>query len=196
MARPLIDESQPKTTERLLIAAEQEFARCGFSAARLSDIAKGAGINRSSLLYHFSSKQGLYEATIQRGFRGLDEMLRDSIEFGVSFSAQLELLSRRFANFLDERPTLSQLILRELLAGQGPGWSTVMSKVVPLLDQVEEFIFESHGEVLGLDFPVREALMQIISNQLLKAACPGLREPLWGCNNDPWILPRKLFQLP
>lgn len=195
MARPVLDKSQPKTTERLLEAAELEFARSGFAAARLSDISKAAGINRSSLLYHFESKQNLYQATIQRGFAGLDEMLRDSIELGASFATQLELMAVRFAAYLQQRPTLSRLILRELLAGQGPGWEMVMARVVPMLDAVEEFIYDNHGEVLGQDFPVREALMQVISNQLLKSACVELRESLWGVNQDAWVLPRKLFEL-
>lgn len=195
MARPVLDKSQPKTTERLLEAAELEFARSGFAAARLSDISKAAGINRSSLLYHFESKQNLYQATIQRGFAGLDEMLRDSIELGASFATQLELMAVRFAAYLQQRPTLSRLILRELLAGQGPGWEMVMARVVPMLDSVEEFIYDNHGEVLGQDFPVREALMQVISNQLLKSACVELRESLWGVNQDAWVLPRKLFEL-
>ena len=68
MGRPRRSDSQVATTERLLTAAEKRFGKNGFDAARLSDIAKDAGITRPSLLYHFESKEKLYDAVVARAF--------------------------------------------------------------------------------------------------------------------------------
>jgi AcrR family transcriptional regulator len=53
---------QPATTrvrQRVLEAAQHHFARSGFKAARLEDIAADVGLTRSGLLRHFASKDEL-----------------------------------------------------------------------------------------------------------------------------------------
>jgi TetR/AcrR family transcriptional regulator len=54
------------TRSRILVAARSEFAAEGFAAARLQDIAAGAGIRHPTLLYHFGSKEKLYAAVIEQ----------------------------------------------------------------------------------------------------------------------------------
>src|SRR3954451_85000 len=51
---------------RILDAARGEFARHGFPAARLQDIAQRAGLTHPTLLYHFGSKERLYAAVIEQ----------------------------------------------------------------------------------------------------------------------------------
>ena len=68
MGRPRRSETQVATTERLLSSAEKHFGQAGFDAARLQDIAKDAGITRPSLLYHFETKEKLYDAVVARAF--------------------------------------------------------------------------------------------------------------------------------
>ena len=53
------------STDRILEAARGEFAQHGY-AARLQDIAERAGLDRSTLLYHFKSKERLYAAVIEQ----------------------------------------------------------------------------------------------------------------------------------
>lgn len=54
------------TRERILQSAEREFASRGFQGARLSQIALGAGTSVPLLIHHFSDKQGLYRAVVDR----------------------------------------------------------------------------------------------------------------------------------
>src|SRR3954449_2031229 len=51
---------------RILEVARGEFARHGFPAARLQDIAERAGLTHPTLLYHFGSKERLYAAVIEQ----------------------------------------------------------------------------------------------------------------------------------
>ena len=62
MGRPKTGTHSVPTVERILQAAEQAFGAQGFTLTRLEDIAEVASIRRPSLLYHFSTKQKLYEA--------------------------------------------------------------------------------------------------------------------------------------
>ena len=55
------DPPRNATVERLLEAGEAEFAARGYADARLEDIAAAVGVRRASLLYHFATKQELYD---------------------------------------------------------------------------------------------------------------------------------------
>jgi len=52
--------------EQILAAATQAFARSGFAATSLDDIAAEAGISRVILYRHFESKTDLYRAVLDR----------------------------------------------------------------------------------------------------------------------------------
>ena len=57
--------------EQLLAAATQAFARAGFAATSLDDIAEAAGISRVLLYRHFESKADLYRAVLDRAIQRL-----------------------------------------------------------------------------------------------------------------------------
>jgi AcrR family transcriptional regulator len=57
--------------EQLLAAATRAFARTGFAATSLDDIAESAGISRVLLYRHFDSKTDLYRAVLDRAIRRL-----------------------------------------------------------------------------------------------------------------------------
>ncbi len=55
-----------RTRERILDAAVVEFGEYGFAGARISAIARRAGVNEQLISYYFDSKEGLYRALQQR----------------------------------------------------------------------------------------------------------------------------------
>jgi AcrR family transcriptional regulator len=52
--------------EQILSAATEAFARCGFAATSLDDVAAEAGVTRVILYRHFDSKTDLYQAVLDR----------------------------------------------------------------------------------------------------------------------------------
>ena len=58
--------------EQILTAATEAFARSGFAATSLEDIAAEAGITRVILYRHFDSKAELYQAVLDRMCARLD----------------------------------------------------------------------------------------------------------------------------
>jgi AcrR family transcriptional regulator len=62
---------RPERREQLLAAATQAFARAGFAATSLDDIAQAAGISRVLLYRHFDSKADLYRAVLDRAIQRL-----------------------------------------------------------------------------------------------------------------------------
>ena len=196
------------TAERILDAAEQEFAAVGYAPARLADIAAGAGIRRPSLLYHFASKELLYRAVIERVF---DELGAELVRFmggRGEFEAQLESVIRSFAAFVEGRASVGPLIIRELLddpgddesaarrGGGNPGRALMLERVVPLLDVVEAFIRTQGSARVRGDLPVRAALVQVAAGLLLRGSVGDLRVPLWGPGDHALTLAKLLLFAP
>ena len=59
--------------DQILAAATRAFARAGFTATTLDDVAREAGITRAILYRHFESKAELYRAVLERAQRRLVE---------------------------------------------------------------------------------------------------------------------------
>ncbi len=59
-------EESGSTKERILQVAEEQFAQKGFEGTRTRDIAEQAGINISTLHFHWKSKEELYTAVYQQ----------------------------------------------------------------------------------------------------------------------------------
>ena len=72
----------PNTRQKILDAAEKLFARQGFESTSLRSIIASAGVNLAAIHYHFSGKEVLIQAFIERRFaRVNDERLRLLAEY-------------------------------------------------------------------------------------------------------------------
>lgn len=114
----------------ILRAAEQVFARAGYSGATMGEIAERAGLPKANLHYYFGSKQALYTAvlhhTLAAWLTGLDaivpeadpaEALADYIRMKMAQTAERPDASRVFANeLLHGAPELGPLLRKELRA--------------------------------------------------------------------------------
>ena len=65
--------------EQILAAATEAFARSGFAATSLDDIAAEAGITRVILYRHFDSKTDLYQAVLDRMCARLDAHVAEPV---------------------------------------------------------------------------------------------------------------------
>jgi len=65
-SEPLRRLPRAQRREQILTAATEAFARSGFAATSLADIAAQAGITRVILYRHFDSKTDLYQAVLDR----------------------------------------------------------------------------------------------------------------------------------
>jgi TetR/AcrR family transcriptional regulator len=55
-----------RTRERIMAAAQKEFAASGFAGARTDAIARRAHVNERMIFYCFESKEGLYRAVLKQ----------------------------------------------------------------------------------------------------------------------------------
>jgi AcrR family transcriptional regulator len=72
---PVEKQRDPERTKRkILDAAKVEFGAKGYAAARVSDIADRAGVNKQLISYYFGGKEGLYQELAGQWHQTGDEM--------------------------------------------------------------------------------------------------------------------------
>jgi AcrR family transcriptional regulator len=195
VGRPTAASIRIDTPTRVLDAAENAFALAGIAGAKLADIAAAAGIRRPSLLYHFSSKEGLYSAVVERGFDALGHSLGEAMDTEGEFEERLKRVLSCFVEFLDRRPHLARIVCRQIVDGSGPGKEILLNRVAPLLDRVVRWVEREGSERLRPEVSVRAATMQVCSSVLLRSASGELRTALWGDIEDDWSLIEALLFL-
>jgi len=112
--------------DRILSAAEAEFAAHGFAGARVERIAAAAGVNKQLLFHYFESKAGLHKAVaeavtgrldLESGVRGTPvERLRDLVK---RLAAAVPHLGALIVD--DTRSRAVQAVVRILEDGQRSG---------------------------------------------------------------------------
>ncbi|MBX3162639.1 MAG: TetR/AcrR family transcriptional regulator [Deltaproteobacteria bacterium] len=98
---------------RILAAAERVFARRGFFAARVSEIAKDAGVADGTIYLYFKNKDDLLISLFEARMTQVNEALRVAIE-GVPPGAQLHAFVRAYLQLVHDEPAAAEVLTIEL----------------------------------------------------------------------------------
>jgi AcrR family transcriptional regulator len=148
-AEPVRRLRRAERREQILAAATRAFARAGFAATSLDDVAAEAGISRVILYRHFDSKADMYRAVLDRACTrladtvGTDDFNEDAIPALVHAAAAdpgaFRLLFRHaarepeFRELADNLTAASAEVAQRNLAGQIPGgpWLDWAARLIP-----------------------------------------------------------------
>lgn len=121
MNRAAIDASGAKaerTRAAILAAAQDLFARQGFAATRLDEVASAAGLTRAGLFYYYPDKQALFDAMLRDAFGEFAEQLDTVLESHLGGIAErMERAVEAWIDAIVARPNLARLILRLVADG-------------------------------------------------------------------------------
>ena len=93
--------SRPSPADELLAVAIEQFATVGFAGTSLQQIADAAGYSKSSVLYHFASKEALLEAALGPAIDRLEHVL-DGVSGLAGTAGERRAFIERFIDFLLE----------------------------------------------------------------------------------------------
>lgn len=113
------EQSRQEVRARLGAAARELFARHGFEAVSLKQVAEAASVTPAMVHYYFGGKHGLWLAVLEDYLEeALGSMLavRDEIEG----PGGLDIYLARHAELLGRQPWVAPLLFRELILGDGP----------------------------------------------------------------------------
>jgi AcrR family transcriptional regulator len=87
----------------MLDAGERIFGARGFRAGSMDESAEASGITKALLYQYFGSKEGLYEACVERARARLFSRLEREAEAAPDARARLRVLVTTYFDFLDEQ---------------------------------------------------------------------------------------------
>ncbi len=99
--------------DRILAAAERIFARHGFFAARVTEIAKEAGVADGTIYLYFKNKDDLLISWFEHRMKAVNEDLKVTIA-GVPPRDQLRAFIRRYLQLVHDEPTAAEVLTIEL----------------------------------------------------------------------------------
>ena len=104
--------------EEILAAAVRVFARRGYAAARIDDVAREAGIAKGSVYLYFDSREHLLHAAFADLAERSERILREAVEGPGPAAARLAALIRSVMTGLPEDRDLARVLLDLWSAGR------------------------------------------------------------------------------
>ncbi len=114
-------ESPRPRKEEILDIATSLFAERGYEGTSMNDVAERVGMRKASLFYHFTTKDALYEAVLDRLVSRVAVPLGAAYSSGGTFAERLDTAADALTTVLGERPFAARLLLREAM-----DWGPVM----------------------------------------------------------------------
>jgi AcrR family transcriptional regulator len=112
-------EAPGSTKARILAAAEEVFASRGFQGASTREIAARAGVNISSLHYHWESKETLYFAVFRNIFDRIVDLLQNTLAPHIARAGSpRNIIDRTMGEVFDffaDNPNVPKLLLRRIV---------------------------------------------------------------------------------
>ena len=128
------------TADKIIEAAIPLFAKKGFVAVSIREIADAAQVNSSAISYYFKGKEGLYQAVLEKNFSPLNELVKTAKALSsLTATERLTMYAKNIALIHHERPFLTRFMMSEL-ANPTPCGAIVIKKNI---SQFYEFIYSS-----------------------------------------------------
>ncbi|MGN6109004.1 MAG: TetR/AcrR family transcriptional regulator [Kofleriaceae bacterium] len=106
-------ENRSDKRERILSAAERVFARRGFFAARVSEIAKDAGVADGTIYLYFKSKDDLLISLFETRMKQVNAVLAETIASAPP-QEQLRAFIHAYLRLVHDEPAAAEVLTIEL----------------------------------------------------------------------------------
>jgi AcrR family transcriptional regulator len=163
-------ERTEATRRKLLAAADRIFARDGFEAARLEDIAAGAGYTRGAFYAHFGGKEEIFFALLEQGVRQRIDSATAAVRKQKSPQQKLAALRKYYAEIAKDRRLVLNSLEFKLFALRHPEAHARLQVRHRRLRATWADLIAELLKALGHTLP--------ISNAAASAACSSLAQGL------------------
>lgn len=172
----------PGTVQRILRAAEENFAERGLAGARTGAIARAAHVNKALLYYYFSSKEELHRFTLNTLFHQLHAQINAALDQPGTPREQLFRYINSYFDFMTAHPNYPRLFERELTSEKPQLAGLVREHLRPLHQRLTAVIRAgiAKGEFRRVE--PRHTIFNLVAITVFYfAAAPVLTE-VWKCD--------------
>ena len=159
------------TRRKLLDAAKRIFAQDGFEAARLEDIAAGAGYTRGAFYANFKSKEDIFFALFEEWVRERIESLTSAIHRHSDPREKLAALRTHYAELAtDRRLVLISMEFKQFALRHPEAHARLRTRHRRIRASFSELfseIMDALGEKIPIAYPAASACLGAVSQGLL-----------------------------
>ena len=156
--------------EAILESALEVFAKRGYHASSIDDIARAAGISKALIYEHFGSKEDLYLRLLDQGAADLFGRLAAAVADVDGPAPRLEAGLDAFFHFVEERRGVWRVLFRE---ASDPEVLAVLDRIVGQVTGVVATLIAADpgpGPRKGEDRHAREEAIGMLAQMLVGAA--------------------------
>jgi len=195
MARPRGSVNRRATRERILAVAERAFAKGGFHGTLLHEVAAESGMRAPSLLYHFESKEDLFDEVVRRAYRRIEPPLLSALASADSPRELLASVLEAISSFEAEHRDLLGVLNAEVLGSGRHGLGAVRDTMLPLVERIESAVRDASGARMPADVPLRQALLHVIVMHAVRANLGEIAPEILGSVDEERALAAALLEL-
>jgi AcrR family transcriptional regulator len=159
------------TRRKLLDAAKRIFAQDGFEAARLEDIAAGAGYTRGAFYAHFKSKEDIFFALFEEWVRERIESFTSVVRRHSDPVEKLMALRTHYAELAtDRRLVLISMEFKQFALRHPEAHARLRTRhrrIRASFGQLFSEIMGALGKTIPIDYPAASACLGAVSQGLL-----------------------------
>jgi AcrR family transcriptional regulator len=145
---------EPKDNRaKLLLVATHLFARHGYEAVGVQQVAEAAGVTKPTLYHYFGSKRGLLDALLAEGFAAFFAALDDAAPYSRDLLDPLTAYANVYLAFAARHRDLYRLQLALWFA---PPQSEAFAAIMPYTERQQRFFAaffaraaQDHGNMVG-----------------------------------------------
>ncbi|MGV9188998.1 TetR/AcrR family transcriptional regulator [Arcanobacterium canis] len=168
--------SRLERREQLIGIARSLFARHGYDAVSIEEIAASAGVSKPVIYEHFGGKEGLYQVIVDRETQAVGTLLADSLGPEISPRYALERAIYGLFNYIDAHPDGFSLLIHQSPDALDAGnFSTILSDIGDYLTSLLAPYFTQ----LGLNEDAAPLYAQMLAGMV------GLTGQQWAMNREP-----------
>jgi TetR/AcrR family fatty acid metabolism transcriptional regulator len=155
MKRDIVSLKKDKENA-ILDAALRIMKQKGFHKARMSDIAREAGISYGLVYHYFTNKEDLFDAILNRWWEGLFQLMGEIIEDTYDVHTKLRHIINYFLDTYQSNPELVNIFITEISRSTTNLTTTRLERFKEFMFLTEQVITEGQErELLRRDFKAR-----------------------------------------
>lgn len=163
--RPPDARRQEQRRSEILEAATKVFARVGFAATDVQEIAAVAGVGKGTVYRYFPSKEELFLATVDLGMRRLTTTVDLAAANAVEPLARIAAAIEAYLAYFDQHPEMIELFIQERAHFRHRQQATYFIHRDANIGAWRELLVELVRDGLVRDLPI-DSLLEVISDLL------------------------------
>ena len=134
--------SGQQTSERILGCAEELFGRKGYDAVTVADIAQACGVSTALIYYHYTDKESLLRALVDRASEVFDVHIRRALQGDGPPRERLRTFIAEWLETAESNQGLIRILVRPLTDPEGPLSTELLARIAVIVEGLAAVIAE------------------------------------------------------